>query len=85
MLACFLSGMGKELAPWCVQTNKLALFSSFACGWLRGCLDSWICKTVVTVVVACWLQNDIRASSNDDELEKDDIPIERGCEKLCIP
>ena len=40
-VACFLSGMGKELAPWCVQTNKLALSSSFACVvawlWKGGC------------------------------------------------
>ena len=38
-----------------VRTNKQAgvVFASFACGWLLGCFDGWICKTVV-VVVACF-------------------------------
>ena len=81
-VACFLSGMGKELAPWCVQTNKLAWFlrASHVVGCLvaltAGNAKQWLLWSLVLVANGTW------ARSDDDELEKDDIPIERGCEKL---
>ena len=68
------------------QTNKQAgvVFPSFACGWLRGCLqqldmqNNGCCGCLVLVANSTW------ARSDDDELERMIFPSKGGV-KSCAP
>ena len=65
-----------------VQANKQAgvvfLFPSFACGWLRGCLqqldmqNNGCCACLVVVTNVTW------TCSDDDELERMIFPSKGG-------
>ena len=69
-----------------VQTNKQAgvVFPSFACGWLRGCLqqldrqNNGCCGCLVLVANSTW------ASSDDDELERMIFPSKGGVKSCAL-